>query len=32
MKYWRTLASRFDKLAVVLRGSVVGAAIVDWLR
>ncbi len=32
MKYWRTLASRFYKHAVVLRGSVVLAAIVDWLR
>jgi len=26
------LARRYDKLAVVFRGSVVLAAIVDWLR
>ena len=32
MKNWRGLASRFDKYAVVYRGSVVLAAIVDWLR
>jgi transposase len=32
MKNWRALASRFDKLAAVLRGSVVLAVIVDWLR
>jgi transposase len=32
MKNWRGLASRYDKLAVVFRGSVVLAAIVDWLR
>ena len=33
IKNWRALASRLDKLAVVLRGSVVVlAAIVDWLR
>jgi transposase len=31
MKNWRGLASRYDKLAVVLRGSIVLAAIVDWL-
>ena len=31
MKNWRGLASRYDKLAVVFRGSVVLAAIVDWL-
>ena len=30
MKNWR--GSRYDKLAVVFRGSVVLAAIVDWLR
>jgi transposase len=32
MKNWLGLASRFDKLAVVFRGSVILAAIVDWLR
>jgi transposase len=32
MKNWRGLASRYDKLAIVLRGSVILAAIVDWLR
>ena len=32
MKNWRGLASRYDKLAVVLHGSVVLAATVDWLR
>ena len=32
MKNWRGLASRYDKLAVVFRSSVVLAAIVDWLR
>jgi putative transposase len=31
-KDWRGLARRYDKLAVVFRGSVVLAAIVDWLR
>lgn len=32
MKNWRGLASRYDKLATVFRGSVVLAAIIDWLR
>jgi transposase len=32
LKNWRGLASRYDKLAVVFRGSVILAAIVDWLR
>jgi len=32
MKNWRGLASRYDKLAVVFRGGVILAAIVDWLR
>ena len=32
IKNWRGVASRFDKLAIVFRGSVVLAAIVDWLR
>jgi transposase len=32
MKNWRGLASRYDKYALVYRGSVVLAAIVDWLR
>jgi transposase len=31
MKNWRGLASCYDKLAVVFRGSIVLAAIVDWL-
>jgi transposase len=31
MKNWRGLASRYDKHALVYRGSVVLAAIVDWL-
>ena len=32
MKNWPGLASRYDKLAARFRGSVVLAAIVDWLR
>ena len=32
MKNWRGLASRYDKHALVFRGSVVLAAILDWLR
>jgi hypothetical protein len=32
MKNWRGVASRFDGLAVVFRGGVILAAIVDWLR
>ena len=32
MKNWRRLASRYDKHALVFRGSVVLAAILDWLR
>ena len=32
MKNWRGLASRFDKHALVYRGGVVLAAILDWLR
>lgn len=31
MKNWRGLASRYDKHALVYRGSVVLAAILDWL-
>lgn len=31
MKNWRGLASRYDKHAVVYRGGVVLAAILDWL-
>lgn len=31
MKQWRGLASRYDKHALVYRGSVVLAAIIDWL-
>ena len=32
LKNWRGIASRYDKLATVFRGSVILAAIVDWLR
>ena len=32
MKNWRALASRYDKHALVYRGGVVLAAILDWLR
>lgn len=32
LKNWRGLASRYDKHALVYRGSVVLAAIIDWLR
>lgn len=32
VKNWRGLASRYDKHAVVYRGAVVLAAILDWLR
>ncbi len=32
MKHWRALASRSDKYAVVYRGGIVLAAIVDWLK
>lgn len=32
IKNWRGLASRYDKHAVVYRGAVVLAAILDWLR
>ena len=31
MKNWRALASRYDKKALVYRGGVVLAAILDWL-
>lgn len=31
MKNWRALASRYDKHALVYRGSVTLAAILDWL-
>ena len=31
MKNWRGLASRYDKHALVYRGGVVLAAILDWL-
>jgi transposase len=31
MKNWRGLASRYDKHAIVYRGGVVLAAILDWL-
>jgi transposase len=31
MKNWRALASRYDKKALIYRGSVVLAAIIDWL-
>lgn len=32
LKNWRGIASRYDKLATVFRGSVILAAIIDWLR
>jgi transposase len=32
MKHWRALASRYDKYAVVYRGGIILAAIVDWLK
>ena len=31
IKHWRGIASRFDKYAVVYRGGIILAAIVDWL-
>ena len=31
MKNWRALATRYDKHALVYRGGVVLAAILDWL-
>jgi len=31
MKNWRALASRYDKHALIYRGGVVLAAIIDWL-
>lgn len=31
MKNWRALASRYDKKALIYRGGVVLAAIIDWL-
>ena len=32
IKHWRGIASRFDKYAVVYRGGIILAAIVDWLK
>lgn len=32
VKNWRGLASRYDKHAVIYRGAVVLAAILDWLK
>jgi len=32
IKHWRAIASRFDKYAVVYRGGIILAAIVDWLK
>jgi len=32
MKNWRGLATRYDKHALIYRGGVVLAAIIDWLR
>ena len=32
IKHWRGIASRYDKHAVVYRGAIVLAAIVDWLK
>jgi transposase len=31
-KHWRAIATRYDKLAYVYRGSVVLRAITIWLR
>jgi transposase len=32
IKHWRGIATRYDKHAVVYRGGIVVAAILDWLR
>ena len=32
IKHWRAIASRYDKHAVVYRGGIVLAAILDWLK
>lgn len=32
IKHWRAIATRYDKHAVVYRGGIVMAAILDWLR
>lgn len=32
LKHWRALASRYDKHALIYRGGIVLAAIVDWLK
>ncbi len=32
VKHWRGIASRYDKHAVVYRGGILLAAIVDWLK
>jgi transposase len=32
IKHWRAIATRYDKHAVVYRGGIIMAAILDWLR
>lgn len=32
VKHWRAIASRYDKHAIVYRGGILLAAIVDWLK
>ena len=32
IKHWRAIATRYDEHAVVYRGGIVEAAILDWLR
>lgn len=32
VKHWRAIASRYDKHAVVYRGGILLAAIIDWLK
>ena len=32
VKHWRGIASRYDKHAVVYRGGILLAAIIDWLK
>lgn len=32
VKHWRGIASRYDKHAIVYRGTILLAAIVDWLK
>lgn len=32
LKQWRSVATRYDKLAVVYRAGVMAVAVVTWLR